>query len=117
MAKAKFCCRAKPFDMANSPEQVHGRTGLARQASTAAFTTARTITSHARRHYHARYHGRYRFAPLVFGFDLALLAIAAILVGLNIYLYTVLPAPLDNFRLDLVTPELKTAAPVALEAR
>lgn len=103
--------------MANKDHQLHGRSGLAKQASTAAFTTARTVTSHVRRHYHARYHGRYRFAPLVFGFDLTLLGLAAILVGLNIYLFTVLPAPRDSFRLDLITPELRTAAPVALEAR
>ncbi len=103
--------------MAHQNHELHGRTGLAKQASTAAFTTARSMTSHVRRHYHRRYHGRYPFAPLVFGFDLALLAIASILVGLNIYLFTVLPAPRDAFRLDLITPELRTAAPVALEAR
>lgn len=103
--------------MANKDHQVHGRTGLAKHASTAAFTSARTITSHVRRHYRARYHGKYRFAPLIFAFDLTLLGLAAILVSLNIYLFTVLPAPKDSFRLDLITPELRTAAPVALEAR
>ncbi|MCK9361584.1 hypothetical protein M0Q28_05190 [Patescibacteria group bacterium] len=103
--------------MANKDVQIHGRTGLAKQASTAAFTTARAVTSHVRRRYHSHYHGKYRFAPLVFGFDLTLLGLATILVGLNIYLFTVLPAPLDAFRLDLITSELRTVAPVALEAR
>lgn len=103
--------------MATNDHALHGRTGLAKHASTAAFTTARTVTSHVRRHYHAKYHGKYRYAPLVFAFDLTVLGLATILVGLNIYLFTALPAPLDAFRLDLITPELRTVAPVALEAR
>ncbi len=103
--------------MAKQTPYVHGRTGLAKHASTAAFTTARAVTSHIRRRFHTHYRGKYRFAPFVFGFDLTLLGLAAMLVGLNIYLFTALPAPLDAFRLDLMSSELRTVAPVALEAR
>lgn len=96
---------------------MEGRTGIAKHASTAAFTTARAVTSHVRRRYHTHYHGKYRFASVVFGFDLMLLGLAALFVGLNVYLFMVLPAPRDAFRLDFVSADLRAAAPVALEAR
>ncbi len=54
---------------------------------------------------------------MFFAFDLALLGLATFLVGMNVYLFTVIPAPLKGFRLDLVTPSIHSAAPVALEAR
>lgn len=94
-----------------------GGTGLAEHASTAALTTSRAMTSHLRKRYRTRYHGRYRYARLLFAFDLALLGLATFLVGMNVYLFTVIPAPLEGYRLDLITPSIRSAAPVALEAR
>lgn len=92
-------------------------TGLAEHASTAAFTTSRAVTSHVRNRYRTRYRGRYRYASALFAFDLALLGLATFLVGMNVYLFTVIPAPLEGYRLDLVTPSIRSAAPIALEAR
>jgi hypothetical protein len=101
----------------SSARSSEGKTGLASHASRVAFTASRTITSHAKHRYHERYHGRYRYAKVLFTFDLALLAVAAVLVGTNIYLFTALPAPLSGYRLDLFAPPLRSAAPIALEAR
>lgn len=66
----------------NSPQRStlpRRHANLAHQASTAALTTARSLTSHLRRHYHTRYKGKYRFSKLVFGFDLFLVGFAAAL--------------------------------------
>lgn len=92
-------------------------TGIAEHATTAAFTTSRAVTSHLRQRYRTRYSGRYRYARVLFAFDLALLGLATFLVGMNVYLFAVIPAPLEGYRLDLVTPSIRSAAPVALEAR
>ncbi|KAA0207035.1 hypothetical protein EDM68_00375 [Candidatus Uhrbacteria bacterium] len=92
-------------------------TGLAEHATTAAFTTSRAMTSHLRKRYRERYLGRSRHARVFFAFDLALLGLAVLLVGANLYLFTVIPAPLEGYRLDLATPAIRSAAPVALEAR
>lgn len=75
------------------------------------------MTSHLRKRYRGRYRGRYRFAKSLFAFDLALLGLALLLVAANVYVFTAVPAPLQGYRLDLVAPALRSAAPVALEAR
>ncbi len=103
--------------MKKNTEQTKIGTGLAEHASTAAFTTSRAVTSHLRKRYRTRYHGRYPYARMLFAFDLALLSLATFLVGMNVYLFTIIPAPLEGYRLDLITPSLHSAAPVALEAR
>jgi hypothetical protein len=76
-----------------------GWTGLAKHSSTVSLAPARAVSSHARRLYLKRYHGRYRYARFVFCFDLALLAIAAILAIFDMNLmyqrYLVRPAGLE----------------------
>ncbi|HVO32671.1 MAG TPA: hypothetical protein VMU17_02070, partial [Elusimicrobiota bacterium] len=92
-------------------------TGIAIHATTAAFTTARAATSHLRRRYREKYLGRYRYAWLVFGFDMSLLGLAAFLAILNIYLFSVLPAPIGDMRLVFKAPPIYTAQPIALDAQ
>jgi hypothetical protein len=102
--------------MPNQNERRRRGTGLAIHATTAAFTTARAATSHLRRRYRETYLGRYRYAWLVFGFDMSLLGLAAFLAILNIYLFTVLPAPIGDLRLVFKAPAIYTAEPIALDA-
>lgn len=92
-------------------------TGLALHASTVSLTTARAVTSHLRKRYREKYLGRHPYPAFVFSIDLSILALAAFLVGLNIYLFAVLPAPIGDYRLDLSAAAIRTAEPLALEAR
>ncbi len=86
-------------------EQNHFSTGLARYASTAAFTTARSISSHLRAWFHNTYKPQYRFAGIVFWFDVFLLGVAVALLILNaFFLVTILrPSPV-GITLDFRTP-------------
>lgn len=59
------------------------QTGIAKYTSTVALAGARSITSHFRAWFHRRYKPRYRFAGLVFGFDVFLLAVAVALFAFN----------------------------------
>ncbi len=78
---------------------------------------ARALTSHLRLRYLEQYHGKYPLAPWVFTFDLALLAIAVVLVSVNVYLFRILPPPSVDLRLTVAAPPLISAKPLALEAK
>ncbi len=83
------------------------RTGLTKYATTVAFTTARSLTSHLRAWFHARYKPRYRYAPLVFGFDLFLLGVAGVLLVFNLFLLVGFFRPTNGgIALDFRTPQL-----------
>ncbi len=95
--------------------------GLARHASTVAFTTARALTSHLRAWFHRRYTPRYRCAGLVFGFDLFLLGVAAaFLVFDAIILVTFFQPMTQGIALDFVTPQTirgSDATPIEIKFR
>ena len=96
-------------------------TGLARHASTVAFTTARALSSHLRAWFHHRYAPRYRSAGLVFGFDLFLLGVAAGLLILTAFLFVPILRPANaGIALDFHTPNVirgSDAMPVELRLR
>ena len=94
---------------------MHRRSDISAHSSTVAFGPARALTSHLRRHYEIRYRGRYPLAHIVFAVDMALVALALTLIGVNVYLATA-PQPISGVRLVVSTPPIESAAPLALEA-
>lgn len=93
------------------------KSSVVMHTATVAMNPARALTSHLRHRYERRYRGRYQHAPLVFGFDLFLLGIAASLVGLNIFLLLATPQPMQKVGLYFSAPPIVTATPIAFEAK
>lgn len=96
------------------------RTGIAQHASTVAFAFARSFTSHLRAWFQRRYKPRYRFAGLVFGFDLFLLAVAVALFAFDAALLFQAVLPRDaGIRLAFRAPIVRAsdATPIDLNLR
>lgn len=92
------------------------RTGLLLPALLGALTPARALTSYLRRRYLERYAPRYARPARVFVFDMIVAGIAAVLIVGDVYLaYAPLPVA-DRLSLSFRTAEVKTLAPVAMEA-
>ncbi|MDO8617924.1 MAG: hypothetical protein Q7N87_03515 [Candidatus Uhrbacteria bacterium] len=89
---------------------------LAMHGATVAMTPARVLTSHLRRRYNERYRGRFLHAPWIFLFDVVLVGVIALLVGVNLY-FRLIPAPRAGVRLILSAQPILSAAPTALEAK
>lgn len=77
------------------------RSGLAIHAVQAALAPSRVLTSHLREWFSRRYRRQYKFSRLVFAFDLSLLAIATLLVVLDISLF-LFPFSQKQMGIDLV---------------
>ncbi|MEK7655953.1 MAG: hypothetical protein AAB386_04740 [Patescibacteria group bacterium] len=88
------------------------RSGLAIHAVQAALAPSRVLTSHLREWFSRRYHRQYRFSRLVFAFDLSLLAIATMLVVLDVSLF-LFPFSQKQIGIDLVL----RASPLISETR
>ncbi|MFZ2803640.1 MAG: hypothetical protein WA001_00290 [Patescibacteria group bacterium] len=103
-----------------TPQHKKGKTGLTIHTSAVAMAPARALTSHARRHYHEHYKGRYRYPALVFGFDMFLIGVAAVLLVLDLVVLLGGGQGLNGgLALDLNAPPLRASdiSPVVATVR